>query len=388
MMAATYWLLRSARDLPRPRLRDVLLFGAMLGAALGLRAVGQLMGVYLAIAVILAPFQRGVGNKRDRIVFIGRSLLAYAPGLVLAYLIMIAFWPWAALGVFNPLRALFAFEEFNYDISDLFAGHVYRMNDMPRSYLPTYLAIKVPLVMLAGAALAVVVAAALPRWPAPGATSRMRFELALLIFVVAFPVALQVIGRGPAFSGMRHFTFVVPPLAALAGVGLSMSIGWLRGTAVVVAAGAAVAASVLWNASILVRLHPHEYLFYNALVGGLPGANGRYATDYWGNSMPEAIHALEAYVKRMERDSGQPPGTYKVSTCSEPLQFDHVASKQFQLSHIWEEADFFISVTHMSCDNLLKGEVIATVERMGVVIAVVKDHRPFKSEKPKPASGS
>src|SRR4029079_1939449 len=31
MMAATYWLLRSARDMPSPRRRDVVLFGVMLG---------------------------------------------------------------------------------------------------------------------------------------------------------------------------------------------------------------------------------------------------------------------------------------------------------------------------------------------------------------------
>jgi len=389
MMAATYWLLRSARDLPRPRLRDVLLFGAMLGAALGLRAVGQLMGVYLAAAIILASFAHGPATVRDRMAFVGRSLLAFSPGLFLAYLIMIAFWPWAALGLFNPLRALFAFEAFNYDISDLFAGHVYRMSDMPRSYLPTYLAIKAPMVMLAGAALSIV-GATIPHSLKLRITSRPRFDVAFLILAVAFPVALQVLGRGPAFSGMRHFTFVIPPLAALAGVGLAMAIDQLRDwrASVANAAAAAVVALILWDASVLVRLHPHEYLFYNALVGGLPGANGRYATDYWSNSMPEAIRAMEAYVGQMERRSGQPPGTYKVSTCSEPLQFDHVASKQFQLSNIWEEADFFVSVTHMNCDHMLRGEVIATVERMGVVIAVVKDHRPFKGEKPLPASGS
>jgi hypothetical protein len=183
---------------------------------------------------------------------------------------------------------------------------------------------------------------------------------------------------------MRHFTFVVPPMAALAGAGLTVSIDAMRkwGALVAGAAAAVVVASLAWNASVLIRLHPYEYLFYNSLVGGLPGANGRYATDYWGNSMPEAIHKMEAYVRRMERASGRPPATYKVSTCSEPLQFEHVASKQFQLSNIWEEADFFVSVTHMNCDHMLRGEVIATVERMGVVIAVVKDHRPFKGEKP------
>ena len=51
----------------------------------------------------------------------------------------------------------------------------------------------------------------------------------------------------------------------------------------------------------LVRLHPYENLSYNALVGGLEGAFRRYDMDYWFNSMPEAIHLLEAYLRTENR---------------------------------------------------------------------------------------
>src|SRR5690606_19106902 len=49
MMGGTYALLRAARDLPHPRKRDVLLFGLMLGCALGLRAMGVLLVGYLGV---------------------------------------------------------------------------------------------------------------------------------------------------------------------------------------------------------------------------------------------------------------------------------------------------------------------------------------------------
>jgi hypothetical protein len=41
----------------------------------------------------------------------------------------------------------------------------------------------------------------------------------------------------------------------------------------------------------------------------------------------------------------------------------------------WEESEFFIAPTHMNCDRDLDGNVIATVERLGVPIAYVKDRR-------------
>jgi hypothetical protein len=376
MMGATYALLRATRDLPHPRLRHVLLFGAMLGAALGLRAIGLLLGAYLALAIVLKLYDSALAGRRAQLVFAGRSLLAFAPGLLLGYLIMIAAWPWAALDPFNPVRAIFAFAKFQYPIRDLLAGVVYAMDEMPRWYLPAYLAIKLPLTMLAGVLIALV-AITVPRPIGAEMSSRTRYEIVLLAVIAALPIAAQVISHGPEFSGMRHFTFVVPPLAVLAAFGFEIVIAALgrRRAAAGAAAGIAVAVLLMWNAVVLARLHPHQYLFYNPLVGGLQGAAGRYATDYWVNVMPEAVGKLEAYLTRIERESGRARGHYNVSVCAERLQFERVSNDRLHWTETWEEADFFISPTHMACDTLMEGKVIATVERLGVVIGVVKDRR-------------
>jgi dolichyl-phosphate-mannose-protein mannosyltransferase len=376
MMGATYALLRATRDFPRPQLRHVMLFGAMTGAALGLRAIGLLLVVYLGLAIVLTPYQYGTKTRAYRFAFAGHSLLAFVPGLLVGYLIMIATWPWAALNPLNPLRAIVAFAQFRYPIRDLLAGAVYAMNDMPRWYLPTYLAIKLPLAMLAGAAIAFL-AIALPRALRPAMSARMRTEVTLVAVMAALPIALHVISRGPGFSGMRHFTFVVPLLAVLAAFGLDAAIAaagrWRAAAAKI--ASTALAIVVLWNGIVLARLHPHEYLFYNPLVGGLQGAAGRYATDYWVNIMPEAVSKLESYLAGMERESGHPRRDYRVVACAQRLQFDHAANERLHWTEIWEEADFFIAPTHMACDAMLEGQVIATIERLGVVIGVVKDRR-------------
>jgi hypothetical protein len=376
MIGATYALLRAMRDLPRPRLRHVVLFGVMLGAALGLRAVGLLLGVYLMLATVLKLHDNGPATHRERLAFATRSLLAFTPGLVLGYLIMIAAWPWAALDPLNPVRAIFAFAKFRYPIRDLLAGVVYAMDDMPRWYLPTYLAIKLPLAMLAGAVMALVVIAA-PRSVRAEMPRRTRYDVILIAAMAAFPVAAQVISRGPEFSGMRHFTFVVPLLAVLAAFGFDTVIAAFGRWRTPAAAGAGVVVTmlVMWNAVTLARLHPHEYLFYNPLVGGLPGAAGRYATDYWVNVMPEAVGKLESFLTRMEQNSGRSRGHYNVAICAQRVQFEHASTDRLHWTDTWEEAEFFISPTHMSCDNMLEGKVIATIERLGVVIGVVKDRR-------------
>jgi hypothetical protein len=83
MISAAYALLLAARDLPHPKLRHVLLFGAMLGAALGLRAMGLLLGAYLALAIVLTACESGPTDNRGRFKVAARSLLAFMPGLAL-----------------------------------------------------------------------------------------------------------------------------------------------------------------------------------------------------------------------------------------------------------------------------------------------------------------
>jgi hypothetical protein len=42
----------------------------------------------------------------------------------------------------------------------------------------------------------------------------------------------------------------------------------------------------------IVRLHPYEYIYYNELVGGVRGAEGRFDLDYWCTSFREGIAVI------------------------------------------------------------------------------------------------
>jgi hypothetical protein len=374
MMGATLFLVRIARQLPEPRAVDVAAFGLFAGAALGLRSLGLLLFIYLGLAVVICLPWR---ERGERLSFATTSALNTLSALALAYLIMILVWPWAALSPFNPIRGLFAFSEFHYEIHTFFAGRIYEMADVPRIYVPGYLLIRVPLITLAGAALAMI---SLFRQPCER-DLRQRRDLALVSLTVLFPLACQMLFRGPAFTGMRHFLFVLPPLATLAGTGFSELIDALENRCRQLAAGAAalVCISFLWEGVTLVRLHPYENLSYNALVGGLPGAFRRYDMDYWFNSMPEAIRMLEAYVRdKVPVEAIGPPKIYSVAVCGERPAFDHTArlpQLHWDFRPEWDESEFFIAPTQMNCDRDLDGEVIGIVQRLGVPIAYVKDRR-------------
>ena len=374
MIAATYFLCRAARDLPRPRLSDLLGFGLMLGAALGLRAMGLLLIGYVLVAVALQIPQHAKTGAGEAFRFVTRSLLRFMPAFALGYLIMIAAWPWAALEPFNPIRAIFAFAHFHYSIRTIVLDQVYEMADVPRWYVPIYFLIKLPILTFIGALAAIGFAAR--GFLNGGARGTRGREVALMLVIALFPLACQVITQGPAFTGLRHFLFLVPPLAVLTGLGLdelltSFAFWHRRAPAVGLVA---LSAAFVWTASVLVRLHPHEYLFYNPLVGGLQGASGRYEMDYWVNTMSEAVRGLKTYL---DRTAGQSARIYTVGVCGERFAFERYADGRLKWTPGWLEADFFIAPTHMDCHRLVDGKIILSIERLGVPIGVVKDRRGF-----------
>ena len=376
MMAATFFLVRIARELPSPRIRNILAFGLLTGVALGVRSLGLLLFVYLALAIIIHLPWRDSGRARLR--FVADAVLKTFPAVALAYIIMILAWPWAALSPLNPIRGLFAFSEFHYPIRTVFEGRIYEMGDVPRLYVPGYLLIRVPLITLTGAAFAIISLLAVPF--ERGWTPRRR-DMALLLLAVIAPLASQVALHGPAFTGIRHFLFVLPPLAALAGIGLSAVLDALQAHGRWLASGATavICALFLWDGATLARLHPYENLSYNALVGGLPGAYRRYDMDYWFNSMPEAIHQLEAYLReKTPLETSQAPKIYSVAVCGIQLSFERTVTLpqlHWDFRSEWDESEFFIAPTHMNCDRDLDGDIVATVKRLGVPIAYVKDRR-------------
>jgi hypothetical protein len=374
MMGATYFLILIGRALPRPRPLHVLGFALTLGAALGIR-VGGLMLIGYAGIVVLAytPFRRPTETAR----FWLRSALVLLPALVVAYLMMIAVWPWAAQSPLNPLRALNDFAQFHYEIRTLLFGHLYTMADVPRWYVPAYLLIRLTIPILIGIALGLAFAA-VPDRAVADSGNRRRLETALVAFTAAFPVVCHVIVHGPAFTGLRHFLFVVPPLTVLAGIGFDALLTSLAARRVAYALAATLALTIGFgsDAVTLVRLHPYEYLFYNDLVGGLAGAARRNETDYWVNIMPEAVDKLESFIDKSQVGYiAVPWRRYTVGVCGERFSFENEADSRLQWTSDWTKAEFFIAPTHLDCDGASAGKVIATIERLGVPIGVVKDRR-------------
>ena len=92
---------------------------------------------------------------------------------------------------------------------------------------------------------------------------------------------------------------------------------------------------------------------------------------------------LKHFIDPVERTSGKKKHRYLVAACSERLQFEKEADARLEWTRDFRRADFFVAPTN--CDRTLNGRVIATVERLDVVIGVVKDRRAEGSSAASPA---
>ncbi len=380
---AVYYMVRIVPDLPAPPFRLVVKLGAAVGMTLGVRVGGLLLLGYLGLLLGLDATWRAIAARRAALLVaslwtgLWRVLL---PVALIAYPVMLLFWPWAQTDpIENPLRALAFFSHQTFPFNTLFAGRSIPAYDLPWSYLPTYIAIALPELVLV-LLLCAPAAAGAALWRGG---LRVRRERALACFAVGFgivfPVVYAIAIKAVLFDGMRHFIFVLPLIATAAALTADRALTrlarfrWRRPIYL------ALALYGLAHISIMVMLHPDQYVYYNAFVGGVEGAQRKFKLDYWANSYAEAVQGLEDYL-RDEYGADFEEREFSVAVCGPPISADYYFPPNFRLTRQRAQADFFIAFTKDNCDRSLPGRPIYEVERLGVLLSVVLDRRQILAE--------
>ena len=380
---ASYYIVRILPTLPRPPLRLLVKLGLAIGLAMGVRVGGLLFLCYLGLVLAVWGLWQTIAVRRPlAVATIGWTCLwrVFLPPALIAVAIMLLFWPWAQQDPLqNPLRALAFFSHQTFPFRTLFDGRFVPAWDLPWTYLPTYIALALPelvLVLLAAAPIVALVGLArsgreLPREKVLG--------LFLLGFTIIFPVAYAVAIKAVLFDGMRHFLFVLPTIAVAAALVADRALGRLAEFPYRRPIYAALALYGIGHVAVMAMLHPDQYVYYNAFVGGVDGAQRKFKLDYWANSYAEAVRGLEGYL-RAEYGAGFEEREFTVAVCGPPASARYYFPDNFRLTHKQDNAEFYIAFTKDNCDRALPGRPVYRVERMGVLLSVVLDRRDIVAE--------
>jgi hypothetical protein len=390
MTILLFALVRALEGYPRLSITTGALVGTGFGLAFGSRIMGAFGGLELlgALAFIAGAQARaeGIAAAGSRLL---RFVLSLLPAMLLAYLVIALAWPWAVVDPRNPIRALEYFSRFfEKPWSELFAGVVTPVTDMPRRYVPTLFALRLPEIFfalgLSGAAGALVMTA---RRDIP---VRRRAVLLLVTLAALLPLAVAIALRPAMYNGIRHFVFVLPPLAILGGLAAAWLVDAVRGFSFIpTAAGisfGAVLGTVLGAVFVTVfvlglafpviemgRLHPYEYTYFNWLSGGVRQARDRYMLDYWGLSFKQASEALLAKLGdgRENKPSGR---RWKIAVCGPHRSPQVELGGDFETTWDPKGADFAMMLGEFYCRKF-DAPLLVEVMRAGVTYARVYDIR-------------
>ena len=367
-------LVRTFEQYPQPSLATRALTGIGFGLAIGSRVMGA-FGVVAALGTLAFLFAvearaDGVRMAASRL---GRFVLAMLPAAVLAAIVMAVWWPWSVAEPLNLFRAVAYFSRFfEKPWHELYGGALVLVTEMPRSYVPTLFALQLPAIFSALAVAGTVGALIAAAYRGLPASRRAVFLLVALTALL--PIVITLLAHPALYNGIRHFVFVLPPLAVLGGVAGAWLFDWLRRFRFAPAIAAvilvvAVAAPVV----DMVRLHPYEYTYFNRIAGGVSAARTRYMLDYWGLSFKQASQALAQ--KLAERNETRPPDRHwKLAVCGPHRSPQVELGPDFDTTWDPQGADFAMMLGEFYCTTF-DAPVLAEVVRDGVVYARVYDIR-------------
>ena len=130
-------------------------------------------------------------------------------------------------GARQSLQALTYFSHFfEKPWKEMFKGALVSVPDMPWSYLPTLFALQLPEVLLALLLAAIVgTFMSLSRKDVP---ARRKTIFLMLTLAATLPLVIAMVKRPALYNGIRHFIFVIPPMAVLAGAAFAWGMNWLK----------------------------------------------------------------------------------------------------------------------------------------------------------------
>jgi Dolichyl-phosphate-mannose-protein mannosyltransferase len=331
------------------------------GLAIGLLASTKLIGI-LVLGVVgiltlagLMIFPAAVPIQINR-TFIGRLFKIAISAIVGCLICFTVFWPqffsWNSSQLLSIVRLFMNYENWNGYVQ--IRGQYFSFDETPWYYVSTYLVISMPLFLLALTAIGM----------GYGALKREPFVISSTVVCIVF-LTYQALTGARVYNGYRHFIFLLPFMMIIAAYPIGFLVGSRPSLLVRGVTLAAVILAVTATAVSMYRLFPYQYSFYNLLVGGVQGADGRYYIDVWRSALREALLKIEELPDTR--------GVIRVyGSCGSTLNF--AAHPRFTPTEKIEEADYIVALRR-PCDPRSSPvqdlPVVSEIRRQGVLFATV-----------------
>ena len=373
---SVYYLVKFYLLMPTIPKSLIFKLGFSIGLTLSVRIGGLLLIAYLllAVAAFLVPRCMKISSPSASLKSIALLAVSVFSICSISFGIMYLFWPWIHENTFTRIfqagATMSRFHFFNGIV--LFRGQMLPATQLPPEYLSSCILIKLPEITLFGLSVALIILLSnLIKRRHENVMGHFKY---LIVFVsITMPIVYALYNKSVLYDEMRHFLFIVPLVSAISGVSLSIAYDYAQKARYkTYVMGGILGVYCAYQLLNMISLHPNQYIYYNMIVGGVKGAEGKYALDYWGNSYKEAAKELVRYLKK--RDGAHfTERRYRVAVCGPLHSAGYYFPENIHLVKIEKEAEFYMSLNCLSCDTRRGGRDIIRITRLGATLSIVRE---------------
>lgn len=332
----------------------VVLVGVAIGGTASIRQVGLLL---LPIYVLFRMYEEQFLSSKDKLRLMRKELPELIGIGILTCAVIVFSYPYLHADPFNrSIELLEINKSFPWNSTVMFFGQSLYPDQRPLLYIPVWIIITTPTLFLA-----------LALYPLRKVLTHT--GLYLLTLSIGMNILMYIVLNPTVYDGMRHFLYLVPHIILFAAYGAYELMKNVRFKKLVTGL---LIAQILLVGYNYITLHPYEYIYFNELIGGLPGAQNQFERDYWGASDKEAMMWLNTHLKSKGIKQA------RIATCSRSSSIGYYMPLHIDSNNALQETDYFVCYGRFDSLKDIKGTVIHTVKRQGVtlntIIKVDKTH--------------
>jgi len=294
-ISAIFFIIRCLFLEGKSKISDAILLTLSIAFSISVRPGGILLICYLNFFLILFFTYKYLSRQFNILIFRRKLILTLSISVV-AWFLSIILWPYAQLNpIMNVWKSLMVITQFPTTVMQIFEGKMEWSDFMPWYYLPKYMAITIPLTVIAGLAVFIILIKKI-------INNDNLFKYVFLIFSVLFPLLFVINEKSNLYGSWRHFLFIYPSIVLLASIGILYFIRSMKNKYLIAGTLGLIFISALHPIKFMILNHPYYYLYYNQLVGGLKGAYGKYETDYYYHTIRGGSEWLAKFLSNSKNE--------------------------------------------------------------------------------------
>ncbi len=290
------------REMPKTNIKRLIYISLGIAMAISVRVGGLMLIAYLMLFVGVAyVFSFSSKEYFSSKFWNGGFRLIGILGIfcIVGFYIGLILWPYAIEApIKHSKESLDLMTNYSVGIRQLFEGNNIWSDRAPWYYLPKYIFMTIPILVIIGVAFTAIFAK-------PVIKKIKGTILFILVFACAFPVLYIIYKKSNVYGGWRHVLFIYPFLVMLAAVGFETGLRMLKNKYARIVGLIVIGFLVFLPLKHIAKNHPHEYVYYNEFAGGVEKAYGHYEMDYYYHSMRAATNWLIDYIKKNPQPNGQ-----------------------------------------------------------------------------------